>query len=81
MPEDKLSYVNFVVFVYLHWDGLSIIHDSNGACFLVYSYIYFGHFVIFLIVVCRIHQDLIKYFIQTWDKFDFFVLESGLAIV
>jgi hypothetical protein len=74
VPEDKLGHEHLVVLVEHDWDPLPIVGDLDAALLLVDDHSKDVHGLVSLVVVCRIDQHLVEYFVEGRD-----VLPLGLG--
>ena len=77
MSKDEFGDINFMYFMDLNWYSFPIVRDCDLG--FVDMNIYLCHFLVTLIVVCRIYHNFIKNFVKTSDVFDLF-LEEGLVL-
>ena len=79
MTENQFRDINFMNLVYLYRYGFAIIKNSDFI--FLDSNIYFGHFLVSLIIVSSVYEYLIEYLVKPRNIFylsidEFFVLHN-----
>ena len=64
MAKDEFRYINVVFGMHYYWNCKSIVPDSNLVLFARDVDSDTCHLTITLVVVCRIHEDLVEYLVE-----------------
>ena len=78
MTKDEFWDEYFMLLVDDNWYSFTVVHDTDITFFLVYLHIELVHFLITLVVVCGVDENLVKDFVESGCICDLLACESGM---